>query len=258
MPGKTLKNKPLIEAILEVKWALTSPIAGVQTDPHYKILLGRLYDKVREDYPEHEQLPTASMPDEIAGGMVQHRFRHAVNDWPLLQVGPGIFTLNDTHKYTWPDFRCRAIKAITKLFEAYPKPDTLKVINLLLRYIDAVEFDYMKEDIFLFLKDKMKVIALLPNNLFTDNEIQNIPKHFNWQSTFVCRHPPGTVTVRFATGQKEGKPCLLWETMVQSDGSEVPQMPRDFEQWIVSAHNITDDWFFKIIEGELERRFNGE
>ena len=57
MPGKDLKNKPLIEAILEVKWALTSSGPGVQIDPHYKILLGRLYYKVQEDYPEHEQLP---------------------------------------------------------------------------------------------------------------------------------------------------------------------------------------------------------
>lgn len=91
MPSKVLKNKPLVEAILEVKWALTSPTPGVQIDPHYKILLGRLYDKVCEQYPEHEQLPTATVPDEIVGHTVQHRFRYAPNDWPLIQVGPGIF-----------------------------------------------------------------------------------------------------------------------------------------------------------------------
>jgi uncharacterized protein (TIGR04255 family) len=112
MPSKILKNKPLVEAIIEVRWQLKSPNPGIQIDPHYKILLGRLYDKVVQKYPEHEQLPTASMPDEVTGQMVHHRFRNGGNDWPLLQVGPGIFTLNDTHKYTWEDFRARAVEAV--------------------------------------------------------------------------------------------------------------------------------------------------
>ena len=166
--------------------------------------------------------------------------------------------MNDTHKYTWPDFRHRAVKAVNKLFEAYPKPDTLKVNNVLLRYIDAVKFDYSKDNIFQFLRDKMRVAASLPDNLFGGNDIQRIPKSFNWQSAFTCIKPTGTVNVRFATGQKDAKPCLLWETMVRSEGGEVPAMPRDFEPWIEAAHGITDDWFFKLIEGELERRFNGE
>ena len=81
MSSKNLKNKPLVEAILEVKWKLQSSVPNLQLDPHYKLLLGRLYDRVSEEYPEHEQLPTATMPDEIAGYMVQHRFRHAANEW---------------------------------------------------------------------------------------------------------------------------------------------------------------------------------
>lgn len=258
MPSKILKNKPLVEAILEVKWALTSPTPGVQIDSHYKILLGRLYDKVSEQYPEHEQLPTATIPDEIVGQTVQHRFRYGPNDWPLLQVGPGILTLNDTHKYIWSDFRSRSLSAVDKLFEAYPKPSDLRIESLVLRYIDAVEFDYLKSDLAEFLKEKMKVAISLPESLFASLEVQKHPVFLGLQSVYPCQKPKSQVTVRFSSGQKESRPALLWETLVESKGDDVPPMPKGFANWIDAAHTITDDWFFKLIEGELERRFSGD
>jgi uncharacterized protein (TIGR04255 family) len=258
MSSKNLKNKPLVEAILEVKWALQSPVSNLQLDPHYKLLLGRLYDRVSGEYPEHEQLPTATVPDEIAGYMVQHRFRHAANEWPLLQIGPGILTLNDTQKYIWDDFRTRSLSAVDELFASHPKPSELKIESLLLRYIDAVEFDYTTEDVCIFLKEKMRVSVLLPETLFMNNSVRTLPRHLNWQVSFECERPKGLVTVRFATGMKDEKPVLLWETMVQSSSGNLPVMPTEFSTWISAAHDITDDWFFKLIEGELERRFSGE
>ncbi len=58
-----------------MRWELQERAPGMEIDPHYKILIGRIYDMVRSEYPFHEQLPTATIPDEIAGYVVQHRFR---------------------------------------------------------------------------------------------------------------------------------------------------------------------------------------
>jgi uncharacterized protein (TIGR04255 family) len=44
---------------------------------------------------------------------------------------------------------------------------------------------------------------------------------------------------------------------VQSAGADLPDMPKGFPAWVDAAHEITHDWFFKLIEGELERRFEG-
>ncbi|MCK4811470.1 MAG: TIGR04255 family protein [Methanosarcinales archaeon] len=77
MPRKPLKHKPLIEAIFEFRWELRKPSPEMKADPHYKILIGRMHDKISDEYPFHEQLPTATMPDEIAGSVVQHRFRRS-------------------------------------------------------------------------------------------------------------------------------------------------------------------------------------
>lgn len=254
--AKELKNKPLVEAILEIRWKLQGLPPGPQVDPHYKLLLGRLFDRIRKDYPEHEQLPTANVPDELVGHVVQHRFRVAANSWPLVQVGPGVFTVNSTADYTWPDFRSRVLAAIEKLFDAHPKVDELKITNLILRYIDAVDFDYSGDNILEFLKDKLKVTFSLPINLFEGTDVERKPNGLTSHFSFRCHNPKGAITLRLATGQKENVPAVIWETTVESAGDDVPDMPKKFEGWLDAAHSLTDDWFFKMIEGELERRFS--
>jgi uncharacterized protein (TIGR04255 family) len=252
-----LTNKPLVEALVELRWELSSPVPTMHVDPHYKILLGRLYDRVNADYPAHEQLPTATMPDELVGYLVQHRFRSAPDDWPLVQVGPGILSLNDTAKYVWDDFRSRAVSAVNWLFEAHPEPEALKINSLLLRYIDAWQFDYTHEDVLAFLREKMQVTVSLPSSLFEDAPIDPLPQHFTAQTTFSCAAPPATVTIGFATGQANERPSLVWETLVRSTDTQVPPMPEGFENWLDAAHTITHDWFFKLIEGDLFEEFQG-
>lgn len=258
MPRKILKNKPLVEAILELKWALKNIGKDLQIDPHYKIMLGRLYERLSSNYPAHEQLPSAMIPDEMAAYNVQHRFRYAENDWPLVQIGPGILTFNETHKYIWEDFRANSLDVFQKLQEVHPNPSEFRIISIMLRYIDAVEFEYELNDVFDFIRDNLKIQAGMPTNLFENTTIKNIPSQFSWQSTFQCDNPQSAITIRFATGQKNKKPALIWETIVHSTGDNVPTIPNQLPSWIDAAHNITDDWFFKLIEGNLERRFNGD
>lgn len=255
---KKLKNKPLVEAIFEMRWVLQGNPPAPLVDPHYKLLLGRLYDRLHEGYPTHEQLPSANIPDDLVGHVVQHRFRVSDNSWPLVQVGPGVFTVNSTNDYTWSDFRPRVLDAIKKLYESHPKAQELRVSNLILRYIDAVDFDYRADNIFDFLRDKLKLEVSLPEDLFSETSIQNRPASFTWHCSFKSEQPNGLINIRFATGQKKNAPILVWETTVESTDNNLPQMPSGFEKWFDDAHTITDDWFFKLIEGELERRFSGE
>lgn len=99
MTSRVLNNKPLVECILEMRWALVEQAPGLSQDPHFPLLLGRLYDRLNADYPVHEQLPAAEVPSELVGHTVQHRFRRKAEGWPLVQVGPGILTVNDTDGY---------------------------------------------------------------------------------------------------------------------------------------------------------------
>lgn len=259
MPRTELKNKPLVEAILELKWDLPVKYApGFASDPNYRILLARFFEKVNTEYPSHTQLALASLPDDMAPFSVQHQFRVKENGWPLVQIGPGIITLNDTNGYTWTDFKRRCESIVEIFFGAYPKREELKIQDVTLRYLDATECDFESESVVDFLRDKMKIIVKLPDNLFRDVQVDSDPSAFTWQVSFPCKSPEGTLTVSFAMGQKASKPAFVWQTVIQSKGSEAPGVPQSFSAWLDGAHAITDDWFFKLIEGELERRFAGD
>jgi uncharacterized protein (TIGR04255 family) len=256
MGRKILKNKPLVEAIFEVRWELQEPAPGMKIDPHYKILIGRIYDRVRDEYSFHEQLPTATMPDEIAGYVVQHRFRKDRDKWPLIQIGPGIITLNDTEGYVWEDFGKRIRHMVDILFEAYPDADNNLRINwLLLRYIDAVNFNYGEDNIFSFLRKNLKVNIDMYEKLFEETGVGNLPLGFDLRFSFPATKPKGAAHLRFVRGKKKDVDALIWETQVQSIGDDAPKDKDQIIDWGAGAHILTDDWFFKMIEGELLRRF---
>lgn len=228
----------------------------MRIDPHYKLLVGRFYDKIVDEYPYHEELPTAYIPDEISGYIVKHRFRKKENEWPLIQLGPGILTVNDTEGYIWEDFEKRIIIAISTLYDLYPEPEENLIINrLMLRYIDSIEFDFKKDNIFNFLKNKLKTEINLYQNLFDNKKVLNLPSNFNLRFDFKSLDPKGTIFLRFVSGKKGETDALIWETVVQSDTEDMQKNEYDISNWIKKAHEITDDWFFKLIDGELLKRF---
>lgn len=253
---KVLKNKPLIEAIFELRWELQEIEKGLKKDPHYKIIVGSLFEKLKEEYPFHEQLPAASMPDEIVAFFAQHRFRKDKNSWPLIQIGPGIITVNDTEGYVWEDFENRIVQAIKILFSVYPdSKENLKINNMLLRYIDAIDFDYEKNDIFSFLKENMRTNINLYSKLLDNNYIEQLPLSFDCRFSFRTVKPKGEVNLRFARGKVKENDALIWETIVKSESEDVPKIPEKIREWLNNSHNLTNDWFFKLIEGELLERF---
>jgi uncharacterized protein (TIGR04255 family) len=254
MPRKPLKHKPLIEAIFEFRWELQEQTPGMEVDPHYKILIGRMYDRISDEYPFHEQLPTATMPDEIAGYVVQHRFRKGRDKWPLVQMGPGILTVNDTGGYVWEDFNKRISHLLNVLFESYPDAENnLKTNRLLLRYIDAV--DSGESDIFNFLREKMKMNIEVHPQLFEETGVSNSHPDFDLRFSFPSAEPPGIAHLRFVRGKRKDVNGLIWETMVQSGEDNAPATKKEINSWVHKAHDLTDDWFFKMIEGDLLRRF---
>jgi len=252
MEKVVLANKPLIEAIFEIRWALKEQAPGLQIDPYFKLLLGSIYERIKGEYPFHEELPTVTMPDFISGYIVQHRFRKESNGWPLIQLGPGIMTLNDTQKYNWDDFERRIDAILTVLFDLYKD---IKITNIILRYIDGIPFDFEGNNIFAFLEDKLKTEIKLPTVLFEDREIKPLPQNIDLLFSFYSSRPSGLAQLRFLRGNSRGTESLIWETIVQSVASGLPGIKADISTWLNQAHDLTDDWFFELIDGDLRRSF---
>jgi uncharacterized protein (TIGR04255 family) len=260
MDKKNLKNKPLVEAILEMSWKLQEKSPDIYVDPNYKILVGRLYDRLLKEYPFPVELPTASVPDEIANYVVQHQFRKAENEWPLIQIGPGIITLNDTKSYQWDDFEKRGKNMVDVLFDAYPDKKKFGINRLLLRYIDAIEFDYAREDIYAFLKKHLSTTIDVNDKLFSDKSANKDNPNFDLRFLYPANKPKGVFGLRFSRGMKRNEKgdnvdALIWETRVESDGTIFYKDKKEILNWVATAHELTHNSFFNLMSDELLRRF---
>ncbi len=249
-----LTNKPLVEAIFEIRWNLKKTDFGF-IDPHYKIVVGRIYDKLSDEYPFHEQLATANMPDGMLEYVIQHRFRKSENNWPLIQVGPGILVVNSTADYVWEDFEKRIIQAVSAFLDIYPdSKNTIKINKILLRYIDSINFDY-NNNIFKFLNDKLKIDVSIYKKLFENTDVNNKPRNFDLRFSYNSLKPKGIIDLRFKKGKNKDSDALIWETLIYSNSLEDTDIQKGISNWVKEGHILTDDWFFKLIEGELYERF---
>jgi len=203
-----LNSPPLIEAIFDIRWQLQDIGPNLKKDPKYKILIGRIYDKLLKEYPYYEELATSTMPDEISAYVVQHRFRKINKGWPLIQLGPGIMTLNDTKKYKWNDFYKRINNAVKALFESYPEGNNFKIDILILRYINAIEFDFTKENILKFLKNNFNINIDINRKIFT-SKINDFPENLDLNFSFVSNDPKGDLNLRFSSGKINNKDYLI-------------------------------------------------
>ena len=193
----------------------------------------------------------------MTGGIVKHRFRVGKDTWPLVQIGPGILTVNETEKYgTFDHFKPKVAGVIEALFKSHPQPEDLNINSLMLRYIDAKEFDYITSDVCEFISNSMHVESKIPEFLLIPDKINNPPVNYSVRSSFRCNNPPGVASLIISTGHKLKQRAIIWNQILKSSGEDVPEMPNGFEKWISEAHDVIYSWFKDIIKGELEEEFN--
>ncbi|MBS1789435.1 MAG: TIGR04255 family protein [Acidobacteria bacterium] len=250
-----LPNKPLVEAIFEVQWAFSLAEEQSEIDPGFRILLGRLYDRVRGEYPFLENLPQAQFPEEMTGRLVRHRFRTAKDGWPLVQIGPGVLSVNETQGYTWDGFRPRLTRAINALFESYPTDiHQLKVTQVLLRYLDAIP---LAEGIPLlqFLKESLHTTVEVDARLFQDSHAASSPDGLLLNLVFRLPELPGAIALSFGIGKRENQPSIIWDTKVLAQAEDVPKTIEEYEAWLIAAHDLAGRWFRTLSSGKLYESF---
>jgi uncharacterized protein (TIGR04255 family) len=253
---RDLRHKPLAEAIFELRWALTDAPFG--HDPGFRILIGRYYDRVREQYPFMSDLPVTQVPEDMTPHVVRHQFRLSKDAWPLTQIGPGILTVNHTEGYTWDSFRPRLLKGVKALFESYPTDlAPLTITQVLLRYINTIPFDpslSVTDFLARFLHTRIEVEPML----FRGGHATNQPTELNLTLAFPTTDPRATATLSFALGKKGIEPSIIWQLIVRSDGNDVPKSIDQFEPWLRAAHDtIIEPWFFALCRGDLLKEFEG-
>jgi uncharacterized protein (TIGR04255 family) len=257
-----LKNSPLVEAWLEIRWKLKpDEKSGMLTDSSYPFALGIFFNSVMDKFKYREELPNAQAPFSIPY-LIQHRFRAQKNDWPLLQLGPGIASINFGKEYSWSVFKENTSYFRTKLLNAY-EGNSLDTIAIFLRYRNVYSYDYGSKNILDFFK-RLNIQISFPQNIPGSGSITEFPLDQNLTFQYQLIQPKGIGKINIASGvshqNSQDEKQIVWDLEIGSVNQDAPDINNEnaFNQWLEDAHVILHEWFFSLIEGDLFQEFSGE
>lgn len=262
-----LQTNPLIEAWLEIRWQLksSSPESPAQ-DPGYPFALGLFYEKVKDLFVHRGELPINRVPADMTPHMVRYQFRPEENGWPLMQLGPGIATINFTKPYTWNEFKEKILYLRQNLQEVYSEQD-FKIENLVLRYRNAIEFNFKENNLLEFLSTNLNLSLRTSDYIPGSISRAPWPSDINLRMSYDLQKDVGGGSLQLTTArltkfdeiskQDESVPIILLELEINSPDGSVSEINtlQGFDQWITSAHAVIHEWFFALIEGHLYNQF---
>ena len=247
-----LSKPPLAEAIFELRWKLKTIAPGFLGDPQYQIFVGRFQAAVEEKFPFWERLPASALPENALVHVPHHRFRVGKESWPLVQIGPGLLSINQTEKYTWTEFKATVLDVVNALVHSYPdSTNLLHLESAQLRYINA---DLLKSaSPTEFLRDKMNVKVELPEKLFGDEAVGKQTQGFSMALAFKSSKPAAEAKLTFAQGinNQVNQPAIIWESTITAMANDVPEFPNGIAEWISKARAIAHHWFLALTEQNL-------
>lgn len=245
-----LPNAPLQEVIFELRWSLL-PTKDLpqQTDVGFELASGRLQAKIEDKFPVYRRIVPQHVPDQILQYQVVHQYWTGENKWPVIQLGPGIFTVNCTEDdYDWDSqFRPLIAMAVQWLIDAYKTPLAFQYANL--KYIDVITVDDYGG-----IKDGWRNFVERYFNIQYRNNFDTggIEKGIQISQTFTL--PDGSdLVLQFSNGVKGGNPAFVWQTSIAKK-SEL-KLKEDILNWADSAHTTTHKIFKDIVSSEMYDSF---
>jgi uncharacterized protein (TIGR04255 family) len=247
---KKLPKAPLKEVIFELRWDLEVDDKTQQEyDKGYELAQGKFQSLIKNKFKFYTRNLPREIPEHLLNYKTVHQFWLKENTWPVLQLGPGIFTMNDTDKnYVWEDTFFPLIQSYLKLlFKAYENKININFCNL--KYIDAVKInDY---------PDKNNILNFVKNNLKIKLEhcfdINGILENININQTFKLKDRSLlNIVIANGTDKNTKEPMLIWQTAVFK---KTVFKNNEILKWCKNAHSIISPLFKKMTKGDFYDSF---
>lgn len=247
MSRHKLKDAPLQEVIFELRWKLPLDENGFPFDPGIERALGKFEKKACDLFPIYKRTIPEGLSLRIYPKPI-HQFWKGELVWPVIQLGPGILTLNDTDvNYSWQDnFHSNILFAVEVLKDSYVTELQLEYIKL--QYIDAVEFD---PKIF----TPQEYISMNMNTSLNNQfEVPGDARNLNISQSFQLQND-SILALNIQTGKhnKTGNPAIIWITGVERSG--VLNFD-DLNTWLEFAHQTTSETFVKMLNPDFYASFD--
>jgi uncharacterized protein (TIGR04255 family) len=241
---KKLSKAPLQEVIFEVRWSQDVDPDTQQPlgDKGYDFALGKFQTAIDDKFP-FVQKTDGQFP-------IAYQFWKAENTWPVVQIGPGIMTFNDTDQnYVWEDNYYPVLKELLKaLSQAYAKSKIINFLAYNLRYIDVVKVaDYAFESWPVFIKQNLNFQF---ENLF---DAKGKLKEFHFQQTFEQENGSGLNIVISNGKNLKNEDVLIWQIGM----SQTKKVGLDaLLDWVNASHEVTSKVFVDICKTQFYGSFN--
>jgi uncharacterized protein (TIGR04255 family) len=237
-----LTKAPLQEVIFEAFWELDiDPQTKENFDPGFDLAQGVFAELVREKFPLYKRIPPPIVPPALLNRRPVHQFRKAEDQWPVLQLGPGLFTANDTEKtYIWEtEFRPIIEFGLDTVIRSYREPLRFEKVGL--RYIDAAELEgEFKGDFIKFIETNLQIRILRGFDLGGTIRNQSL-------SQVYLLEDGSTLHLTIADGRRNNKPAVVWQTAIVK---EKQMAVEEIKNWISQAHSTISGLFKHMLRKE--------
>jgi len=245
------KFPPLIEVIFELHWGEAEPGRFSYSLEEQSLFAGQVSAAaaakgfVFKEFLQHKNEPP--LPKRVT-----HRFRRGENQWPCIQVGLGVFTVNQIDKdYAWASF----LEAVASGLKIFSEADRNKLsllkdsLTVILRYQDAF-FPPDRKGIEDYLEENFEVNVKFPDAFFKKNIVNRPVNSISLNFEAEVTRPKGKVTVAINNAIINNKPGLIMETVVESKVTTDMKGSTgidDFLSWAVEAHDLQRHAFRTLI-----------
>ncbi|KAB2881497.1 TIGR04255 family protein [bacterium] len=238
-----LPNAPLIEVVFELRWK----ISDKKDLERYQYLHGDLFALVKGNYKYREALFPAEVPIEVYANNPAYRFRVEKDSYPLIQVGPGVITVNTIdEKYNWDEYESRVMDVISKFMQVHPL-DLDQTVTLTLQYFDFLQFDFKKNEVFQFLKDNLNISI-------QQDFYKNVLHSTNLNVGLSYETSNGALTLSFNRGNnKDGQDGIVIRTSLV--GKPIKPEKNQIKKWLAESHEFCSQLFKDMTKGGLYESF---
>ena len=242
-----LPNAPLQEVIFELRWKLNfDPESQTQADKELQFAFANFSGLSAHELKHRVILKPSIIPDSLFYNRPVYQFWAAENQYPVFQLGPGVFTVNETEKnYEWSYFRNLILQGVEWLKNSYSNKLDFSVVEL--RYIDAIEVDDdNQKDLIKFIDDNLKIEI---TNHFIDAKLNDLQLHQRFKID-----NENHLSLLIANGVKnisQSKAIILQTSYNKTSNI----LLENLTPWIDTAHATCSSLFRKMISNNLYEQF---
>lgn len=247
-------SAPLVEVIAEFRWELQeiSFAPGTALDPHFDAFAESVESALNDmGYTHSESLKPTNVPIELFPNKPVRRFRNGPNQWPVIQYGPGMMSVNLVPPYDgWDSFRPLIREALDLWLNSYPLSDQLSRFRL--RYIDAFTSKFGYENYPDFVQNDLNLEVGLPETI--EENSQKVSARVEFQIPVMDEYE-SIGKIKVSPGKSSGEPAGIVDFSIECFGDQIPKQPSDICSWFDSSHMRLRNWFDSICTNEMKQKF---